>query len=55
MQGRKRPMPVGIEDFVLAELSRQGVKDIWKYGISFHGKKVWLEQGEPPKTVTFVS
>ena len=27
-----------------AELSRQGVKDVWKYGIALHGKKVWLER-----------
>ncbi len=25
------------------ELSRQGVKEIWSYGIAFCGKKVWLE------------
>ncbi|MBR3457426.1 MAG: AAA family ATPase, partial [Selenomonadaceae bacterium] len=31
------------EKAYLAELSRQGVKEIWKYGIAFHGKKVWLE------------
>ncbi|SEH23126.1 AAA family ATPase [Selenomonas sp. KH1T6] len=28
-----------------AEFSRQGVKNIWKYGIAFQGKKVWLEGG----------
>ncbi|MBR4694587.1 MAG: PD-(D/E)XK nuclease domain-containing protein, partial [Selenomonadaceae bacterium] len=33
------------EKAYLAELSRQGVKEIWKYGIAFHGKKVWLERG----------
>ena len=33
------------EKAYLAELARQGVKEIWKYGIAFHGKKVWLEQG----------
>ena len=26
-----------------AELSQQEVKEIWKYGIAFHGKKVWME------------
>ena len=29
----------------LAGLVRQGVTEIWKYGIAFCGKKVWLEQG----------
>ena len=33
------------EKAYLAELSRQGVKEVWKYGIAFHGKKVWLERG----------
>ena len=33
------------EKAYLAELARQGVKEIWKYGIAFHGKKVWLERG----------
>ncbi|MBQ7478407.1 MAG: PD-(D/E)XK nuclease domain-containing protein, partial [Selenomonadaceae bacterium] len=33
------------EKAYLAELSRQGVKEVWKYGIAFHGKKVWMEQG----------
>ena len=33
------------EKAYLAELARQGVKETWKYGISFHGKKVWLERG----------
>ena len=28
-----------------AELSRQGVKPVWKYGIAFCGKKMWLAQG----------
>ena len=26
-----------------AEFERQGVREIWKYGIAFCGKKVWLE------------
>ncbi|MBR3457235.1 MAG: PD-(D/E)XK nuclease domain-containing protein, partial [Selenomonadaceae bacterium] len=29
----------------IAELSRQGVKEVWKYGISFHGKRVCMERG----------
>ena len=29
----------------LAELARQGVQEVWKYGIAFWGKKMWLEQG----------
>ena len=29
-----------------AELSRQGVKDIWHYGIAFHGKKVKLKSAQ---------
>ena len=29
----------------IAELSRQGVKETWKYGISFHGKRVCMERG----------
>ena len=29
-----------------AELSRQGVKDIWRYGIAFHGKKVCLKSAQ---------
>ncbi|MBR4695598.1 MAG: PD-(D/E)XK nuclease domain-containing protein, partial [Selenomonadaceae bacterium] len=33
------------EKAYLAELSRQGVKEVWKYGIAFCGKKVWMEQG----------
>ncbi|MBR3457379.1 MAG: AAA family ATPase, partial [Selenomonadaceae bacterium] len=33
------------EKAYLAELARRGVKETWKYGIAFHGKKVWLEQG----------
>ncbi|MBQ7479236.1 MAG: AAA family ATPase, partial [Selenomonadaceae bacterium] len=31
------------EKAYLEELSRQGVKEVWKYGIAFHGKKVWME------------
>ena len=27
-----------------AELARQGVTEVWKYGIAFCGKKMWLEQ-----------
>ena len=41
----KEPLRQIGEKAYLAELSRQGVKEIWKYGISFHGKKVWLERG----------
>ena len=33
------------EKAYLAELSHQGVREVWKYGIAFHGKKVWMEQG----------
>jgi hypothetical protein len=33
------------EKAYLAELSRQGVKDIWKYGIAFCGKKLSLVRG----------
>ena len=29
------------------ELSRQGVKEVWSYGIAFCGKKVWLEPSCP--------
>ncbi|MBR4696086.1 MAG: PD-(D/E)XK nuclease domain-containing protein, partial [Selenomonadaceae bacterium] len=28
-----------------AELARQGVKEVWNYGIAFCGKKVWMERG----------
>ena len=28
----------------ITELSRQGVQEVWKYGIAFCGKKVWLER-----------
>ena len=31
------------EKAYLAEISRQGVKEVWKYGIAFCGKKVWME------------
>ena len=31
------------EKAYLAERSRQGVKEVWKYGIAFCGKKVWME------------
>ena len=27
-----------------AELSRQGVRAVWRYGIAFCGKKMWLAQ-----------
>ncbi len=48
MEEQAKEALLQIEDKAyLAELSRQGVKDIWKYGIAFHGKKVWLERGEP--------
>ena len=33
------------EKAYLTELHRQGVKEVWKYGIAFCGKRVWLEQG----------
>ncbi|MBR4695271.1 MAG: PD-(D/E)XK nuclease domain-containing protein, partial [Selenomonadaceae bacterium] len=29
----------------IAEFSRQGVEEVWKYGISFHGKRVCMERG----------
>ncbi len=28
-----------------AELARQGVKEVWNYGIAFWGKRVWMERG----------
>ena len=28
-----------------AELARQGVKEVWNYGIVFCGKRVWMERG----------
>ena len=34
------------EKAYITELSRQGVRAVWKYGIAFHGKKVWMEQGQ---------
>ena len=33
------------EKAYITELSRQGVQEVWKYGIAFCGKKVWLERG----------
>lgn len=33
------------EKVCLTEFSRQGVEETWKYGIAFHGKRVWLEKG----------
>ena len=33
------------EKAYLTELHRQGVTEVWKYGIAFCGKRVWLEQG----------
>ncbi len=33
------------EKAYLTEFSRQGVKEVWKYGIAFCGKRIWLEQG----------
>ena len=33
------------EKSYVTELERQGVKAVWKYGIAFHGKKVWMERG----------
>ncbi len=33
------------EKSYVTELERHGVKDVWKYGIAFHGKKVWMERG----------
>ena len=29
----------------MAGLIWQGVTEVWKYGIAFCGKKMWLEQG----------
>ena len=29
----------------LTELNRQGVKEVWIYGIAFCGKRLWLERG----------
>ena len=31
------------EKAYLTELARQGVKEVWRYGIAFCGKKVWME------------
>ncbi|MBQ7477972.1 MAG: AAA family ATPase [Selenomonadaceae bacterium] len=31
------------EKAYLTEFARQEVKEIWKYGIAFHGKRVWME------------
>ncbi len=31
------------EKSYIAEFSRQGVKDVWNYGIAFCGKRVWME------------
>ncbi|MBR3457901.1 MAG: AAA family ATPase, partial [Selenomonadaceae bacterium] len=33
------------EKSYIAELARQGVKEVWKYGIAFCGKKVQMERG----------
>ena len=33
------------EKAYIRELAQQGGKEVWKYGIAFCGKKVWLEQG----------
>ncbi|MBR4695597.1 MAG: PD-(D/E)XK nuclease domain-containing protein, partial [Selenomonadaceae bacterium] len=33
------------EKSYIAELARQGVKEVWSYGIAFCGKKVWMERG----------
>ena len=30
----------------LAEFEAEGVEQVWQYGISICGKKVWLEQGQ---------
>ena len=32
------------EKAYMAELARQGVTAIWKYGIAFCGKRVWMER-----------
>ena len=46
MEGAAKEAQRQIEEKAyLAELSRQGVKEVWKYGIAFCGKKVWMEQG----------
>ncbi|MBQ1335894.1 MAG: AAA family ATPase, partial [Selenomonadaceae bacterium] len=34
------------EKSYITELSQQGAGEVWKYGISFHGKRLWLEQGK---------
>ena len=45
MEGAAKEAQRQIEEKAyLAELSRQGVKEVWKYGIAFCGKKVWMEQ-----------
>ncbi|MBQ1510168.1 MAG: PD-(D/E)XK nuclease domain-containing protein, partial [Selenomonadaceae bacterium] len=31
------------EKAYITEFARQGVKEIWKYGIAFHGKRLWME------------
>ena len=36
------------EKAYLTELARQGVKEVWKYGIAFCGKKVWMESQSLP-------
>ena len=33
------------EKAYLTELNRQGVKEVWIYGIAFCGKRLWLERG----------
>ena len=44
MEGAAKEAQRQIEEKAyLAELSRQGVKEVWKYGIAFCGKKVWME------------
>ncbi len=34
------------EKSYITELSQQGAGEVWKYGIAFHGKRLWLEQGK---------
>ena len=46
LEGAAKAAPEQIEEKAyLTELHRQGAKEVWKYGIAFCGKRVWLEQG----------
>ena len=46
LEDKAREALVQIEekDYATA-LKKQGVKDIWKYGIAFFGKRLWMENG----------